>query len=66
MGVIMLKLDRRAEKVVEELKDHFGVQTKGQVFKKAIAVLDLLARFQKEGCAIMAKRDDVQKEIIIK
>ena len=49
MGQTTFNFDERTEGMIADLRQHFGVKTKAEVFRKALALLDLAREVREKG-----------------
>lgn len=58
MGTTSFKFDARTNKLLEELRQHYGASSKAEVLRKAIALLDIAAEAEDEDRQIMVESKD--------
>jgi hypothetical protein len=61
---VSLELDHKASESINELMNHFGVETKAEIFLKAIAVLTMVARIEKTDGELFARKGTDETKII--
>lgn len=66
MALVTFKFDTKIEKMVEKLKQHYGATSKAEVFRKAPALLNVAAEVEDDHGKIIAKKGELEREIIVR
>jgi hypothetical protein len=66
MGILNLKLDRKAEKEIEKLKKHYGSSSKADVIRKGLALLKVASEIEDTHGELIARKDGKESRIIIR
>lgn len=58
MATTSFKFDAKTNKLLEDLRQHYGASSKAEVLRKAIALLDVAADAEDHGHQIMVESKD--------
>lgn len=59
-------VDSKFDQTLEELQQHYGVASKADVLRKAVALLNIVSRNENEDGNITIRRDDDDLTIILR
>lgn len=66
MAATTFKFDAKTNKVLEELREHYGASSKAEVLRKAIALLDIAAEAEDQDQQIIVEsKDGTQKRQVL-
>ena len=66
MSNLTLNLDTKAEKSIEVLRQHYGVTSKAEIIRKAIALLQVAAEIESSQGELIARKDKNETKIIVR
>lgn len=58
MAATTFKFDAKTNKILEELREHYGASSKAEVLRKAIALLDIAAEAEDHDQQIVVESKD--------
>ena len=67
MAVTSFSLDDKLDKTVEQLKNHYGASSKAEIFRKAIALLQVVQENeQQDGSIIIRNHRNQDMKVLIR
>lgn len=66
MVLTTFKFDAKTAEAIKHLKEHYGATSIAEVFRKALALLDLSAEIEEQHGQLIAKRGDQEQVIVIR
>lgn len=66
MANLTLNLDKKAEKVIEQLKQHYGATSKAEVIRKALGLLQVVAEMESNQGEFIARTGNRETRILIR
>jgi Arc/MetJ-type ribon-helix-helix transcriptional regulator len=66
MSNLTLNLDRKAEKSIDALREHYGATSKAEVIRKALALLQVAAEIDASKGELLARKNNKETKIIVR
>jgi hypothetical protein len=66
MANLTLELDNKAERSIEKLKEFYGVMSKADVIRKALALLQIAAEVDETKGELIARKGNRETRIIVR
>lgn len=66
MTELTLRLDGKATKNVQELQKYYGLESKGDLIRKALMLLKIAAQTEKEEGELLIRKGSIERRIKIK
>lgn len=66
MSNLTLNLDKKAEKSIDELREHYGATSKAEIIRKALALLQVAAEVDVSNGELVARKDNKETRIIVR
>jgi hypothetical protein len=66
MANLTLNLDKKAEKMIELLKVHYGATSKAEVIRKALALLQVVSEMEANQGELIARKGNRETRILVR
>lgn len=66
MANLTLNLDKKAEKIIQELRSHYGATSKAEIIRKAIALLQVVAEIETGKGEFIARKGGKETRILVR
>lgn len=66
MSNLTLNLDKKAEKSINDLREHYGATSKAEIIRKALALLQVAAEIDVNKGELLARKNNKETKIIVR